>query len=370
MRIVPVLCLPLWCTAAQVSAQVAITHDALTCMSTQEFPVVEAELDPAELRGVRKAHVYFKASRTDAWYFVEMEPGEKATLRAMLPKPLGETRRVDYYVFVLTGTFEPSQTEEYSAHVSESGCGAAPAVAAGSPASLTLHATVANQAPVPPGFQPGGISGLVTTTGNTVAVGSAAAGGGAASGGVSGMTLGLVAGGAAAATGVAVTSGSDEGGDGGAAASPDAGSSPGGDVTQSSPTPSPAPSPTPSPEPSPTPSVPDVSGTWLLSDRLTESCDPSLVGRTSRTAMTIQQSGTALNASRVNPDGSFREDLSGTIDTAGNLSMRGPFTDEGETGESQWNASTTSGDEMSGRYSRFYPAHDCTLRWTFTGTKQ
>ena len=231
MRIVAFLFLPLW-SAAFAPAQVEITHDTLACMSTSEFPVVEAELEPAELRALRKAQVYFKASRTDAWYFVEMEPGEGSQLRALLPRPLAETDRVDYYLFFLSDTFEPSHTEQYSVHVSESGCGAAGG-AATTPGALMLRATVANQPPIPPGFQPAGISGLVTTAGNTVAVGSAAAGGGATSGGISGMTIGLVAGGgAAAAAGVAVSSGSDRERDG-ATASPDVGQEPvGGEADQ------------------------------------------------------------------------------------------------------------------------------------------
>lgn len=369
MRIIGFLLLPLWSIATLASAQVGITHDALTCMSTNEFPMVEAELDPAELGGVRKAHVYFKANRTDAWYFVEMEPGEGSELRAILPRPLAETNRVDYYVFVLSGTFEPWQTEEYSVQVSESGCEGGRASAASGPTSLILRATVANQAPVPPGFQALGISGLVTTSGNTVTVGSIAAGGGATSGGVSGITIGAVAaGGAAAAVGVAVASGGDSGNDSGATTSlPDTGSSSGGGVTTTTTTTSPSPSPTPSPTPAPMPTARDVSGLWILDDRLIESCEPSLLGRTSRTGMTIQQNGTTLTASRQGPN--FTENLSGTIDAAGKLSMRGPFTDEGEPGESNWEASTTSDSQMTGQYTRFYPAHNCTLRWTFSGSK-
>lgn len=371
MRIQGYLFFPLWSTVALASAQVGIRHDALTCMSTNEFPVVEAELPPAEFRAVREAQVYFKANGSDAWYFVDMEPGEGSQLRAMLPRPLAETNRVDYYVFVLSGTFESWQTEEYSVYVTESDCGGVRA-ATGAPASLTLRATVANQTPVPPGFQPTGISGLVTTSGNTVAVGSAAAAGGGASGGVSGMTIGLVAaGGAAAAAGAVVATGGSGENDGGANTSPSA-SSPvlegNGTSTSSSPPPSSTPAPAPSPAPSPEPSLPDVAGTWILNDRLTESCDPALVGRTSTTGMVIRQNGSALTASREGPN--FTENLTGTIDATGNLSMRGPFSDEGETGESQWDATTTSGEEMTGRYSRFYPAHDCTLRWTFTGQKQ
>jgi hypothetical protein len=83
--------------------------------------------------------------------------------------------------------------------------------------------------------------------------------------------------------------------------------------------------------------------------------------------MVIQQDGTALTASRNGPN--FSENLTGTIDQDGNLSLRGSFVDEGEAGESHWEATATSGSEMTGSYSRFYPAHDCTVRWTFTGSK-
>lgn len=84
--------------------------------------------------------------------------------------------------------------------------------------------------------------------------------------------------------------------------------------------------------------------------------------------MVIQQDGTALSATRNGPN--FTEDLTGTIDSAGNISLRGPFVDEGETGESNWEATTTSGSEMSGRYTRFYSERDCTIRWRFTGSKK
>ena len=179
MRIVGFLFLPL-VSAALASAQVEssasplFTHDALTCFSTEHFPVVEAAVDPAELGTLRKAQVYFKASRTGDWYFVEMETGDESRLTAILPKPLAETDRVDYYVFFLTGSFGTSQSEVFSVRVSETGCEAFPGPATAAPPSLTLRATVLNQSPIPPGFQPHGISGLVTTAGNTVSVGSAA----------------------------------------------------------------------------------------------------------------------------------------------------------------------------------------------------
>ena len=367
MRIVRFLFL-LLSSATFVSAQVEngtpplFRHDALSCMSTDDFPVVEAVFDPAELRALRKAQVYFKAGQTDAWYFMEMEPGEESRLHATLPKPLAETDRVDYYLFFLSGTFEPAQSEEFSVHVSETGCGMIRRAVTSSPMSLTLRATVLNQAPIPPGFSPQGISSLVTTAGNTVSAGSAAVGGG---GGISGVTVGAVAGGgAAAAAAVVVSKGSD--GDS-TTTSPDVGQESRSGAAPTSSAPSPDPEPTPNPPPPPAPSLPDVSGTWTMNSTIIGSCRPEMVGETSTTPIEFQQNGTALTASRNGPN--FTENLAGTIDMAGNVAMRGPFSDESDTGESRIEATTTTGSDMSGRYLRIYPAYDCTIRWRFTGSK-
>lgn len=365
MRIARFLFLLLFSAAfasAQVGSDVSpiFEHDTLNCMSTDDFPVVEAVLDPAELVGLRTAQVYFKAGQTDAWYFVEMEPGEESRLHATLPRPLAETERVDYYLFFLSSTFEPSQTAELSVSVSQTGCGGVPRDATTSPVSVMLRATVANQSPIPPGFGPQGISGLVTTAGNTVTVGSAA------SGGLSGATIGAVVGGvAAAATAVVVTKGDGDSD----TASPDPGQEPTGGAAPTSSSPSPEPEPTPSPTPPapPAPSLPDVSGTWTMNYRITGSCDPSLVGRTSTTPMQFQQNGTAVTGTRNGPN--FTENLAGTIDMAGSIAMRGPFSDESDTGEARIEATTTSGSDMSGRYVRFYPEYDCTIRWALNGSK-
>jgi hypothetical protein len=363
MRIAGFLFVPLF-SVSSASAQVemgatpSFEHDALRCMSPGEFPVVEAVFDGAESRSLRKAQVYFKARRTDAWYFVEMEREEETRLRAILPKPLAETDRVHYYLFFLSGSFATWQSEEYSVQVSETGCEAIPAAGTTSPVSLTLRATVANQAPVPPGFQPQGITGLVTTAGNTVAVGSA-------SGGLSGIAVGVVAGGGAAIAGAVAIAGGN-GGDGPPGSS-QAGQPPGGGAAPTSST-GPSPAPTGSPGPSPAPSVPDVSGTWQITDRIVESCIPSLVGQTSNATMVIQQSGSLLTASLSGPD--FSGNLAGTIDASGKLSMAGQFVDDRDAGEVRVEASTTSGTDMTGNYTQFYPQYGCTVRGTFSGSKR
>ena len=83
--------------------------------------------------------------------------------------------------------------------------------------------------------------------------------------------------------------------------------------------------------------------------------------------MEFQQNGTAVTGTRNGPN--FTENLAGTIDMSGNIAMRGPFSDESDTGESRIEATTTTGSDMSGRYVRIYPAHNCTIRWTLNGSK-
>jgi hypothetical protein len=376
MRIAVVLFIPLL-SAASVSGQTwsgaspIFTHDALTCMTTADFPVVEAELEPAELRALRQAQVYFKASSTEAWYFVDMEPGEGSRLRATLPKPLAETDRVDYYLFFLSSSFEPAQSNQFSARVTDAGCGDIRRVVPGSPVSLVLRGTISNQASVPVGFNVEGISSFVTAAGDTVTVGSvAAAGGGAASSGLSGAAIGAIAGGGAAAAAAAVViGGSGTDGDTSAASSNLGSTGPGGNTPASSATGSPpAPTENPTPTPIPTPSIPDVSGTWQITDRIIESCFPGTVGQTSNTTMMIQQNGTQLTVtlSGVN----FSGNMTGTIDAAGTISMRGQFNDEGDVGEVRVEATTTSGSDMTGTYTQFYPDHNCTVRGTFSGSKR
>jgi hypothetical protein len=354
----------LW-TAAAWSAQVEMgappifDHDEVTCMSTLDFPVVEAVVDPVESRVLRKAQVYFKAGNTDAWYFVDMEPAEGTRLRALLPIPLPETDRVDYYVFVLTGSFGTSQTEEISARVSATGCDRSREPVVGSPA-LTLRATVPNQPPIPPGFQPQGIAGLVTTAGDMVAAGAGAGGGG-----LSGATVGaIIGGGAAAAVGTAVAVGGSS--DGGTAPSASGNEEPVGSSTPS-PTSSPPPAPAPAPTPAPPPSVADVSGTWYMRKLIQETCYPPDLGRTSERLMAFQQNGTTLTATFVQTTnvGNFN----GAIDPSGRLTLDGRIIDnEGATSDFHMEGST-NGSDMSGTYRQVYVGGDCVVSGTFSGTK-
>lgn len=374
MRTLGIL-LPLLLCAVSSSAQLtsgsapAFGHDALSCMSTEAFPVVDVTIDSTRASTITEAKVYFRAQPTVDWYFVDMEPYDNSILRAFLPKPLADTTRVDYHVFFLTDGFGTSQSQDYSVHVSTTGCAAVPTTVAAPPTSITLGATVANQSPIPAGFQPQGIGSLVTTAGNSVPVG--AVGGGAASGGLSGTTVGVVVGaaGAGAAGAVVGASGSD---DDAAGASPSPDSEVGVEVvtmpSTPSPTPSPTPTPPPAPTPPPTPSVPDISGRWFTTDVITASCEPSLLGRVSDTQSDIEQDGSRLRLSRNHVD--YSENHSGTIDAAGVITLAGQFVDGGDSGTVTFDATTTNGSDMTGVRVHFYPAYNCTIRARVTGSKR
>ena len=81
----------------------------------------------------------------------------------------------------------------------------------------------------------------------------------------------------------------------------------------------------------------------------------------------IQQDGTRLVLSRSHE--AYSETLTGTIDTAGNILLSGQFVDEGESGTVRIEATTTTGSDIMGTRTHFYPAHNCTIRATFSGSK-
>ena len=94
-----------------------IAHDRLACMSSEEFPFVEARL-----RGnfssddVEHARVYFRA-HADDWHYVSMRAAGPSIYQAALPRPLSATATVHYYVEFTFTALEPAKTEIYTADV-------------------------------------------------------------------------------------------------------------------------------------------------------------------------------------------------------------------------------------------------------------
>lgn len=182
-----------------------IKHENIGCLIAGEFPLVDAEMDPAA--SVARARVYFKGAQGNDWYFVEMGL-ELDKFVGKLPRPKIEASPITYYIQVTTTDFNEAQTPEIPALVVADvrDCPGDKKVAAAGP--------------------PGAVQVFSAATGSAVtAAGFAAAGGLAITAG----TIALIGGAAAVGIGTVIV------------------------VTNPSPTPSPTPTPTPTPTPSPTP---------------------------------------------------------------------------------------------------------------------
>ncbi len=211
--------------AVPIAAQpVQIQHQDVACVVAGQYPEIDACFEPVE--SVARARVYFRATQTTDWYYVEMKP-EQGCFRGVLPRPRSSVGGVDYYVSATDREFAEARTAEYGPAVvdDESDCDGMVAPYVGT-ASVVVGAL--SGAAVPTGFVGGGVLGLGLSTTAVVAIGAGVAGGAA----------------------IAASGGEGE--------SPPA--SPRPPVGQPAPTPTPPPSgppaPTPTPTPGPTPAPP------------------------------------------------------------------------------------------------------------------
>ncbi len=202
-------------TAEPVRSVLVIRHDPLVCVTTELAPLVDAQVEPAPQ--LERGYVYFKAAGTEDFYYTAMK-GPADNLEATLPRPLPQTKAIDYKV----------RARDVAALVSEKGEYAPPVVpgnackAKGLPipqsgANLTIGLTREGQDPAPPGFNRRDIAFVILFGGATVtlaqALGSAAGSASASSPGAagSGSTAAKAGGGGSKgvliAAGVAVAAG-------------------------------------------------------------------------------------------------------------------------------------------------------------------
>jgi hypothetical protein len=179
-----------------------IEHGGVGCIVADKHPKIEVNVTPAE--SVKRARLYFRASGTTAWYFVEMKRGPQL-FEAVLPKPAKSTTSIDYYVDAVDGQFREARSAEFQpAVVAQGSACPSPLPAAGALASASVAVGAAAGAPaLPAGFASAGVA--------------------AAGGGLSAGVIAAVVGGGAAVAGavvVAAKSGGDEdGGSGGGSGS-------------------------------------------------------------------------------------------------------------------------------------------------------
>jgi hypothetical protein len=123
--------------------------------------------------------VYFRASHTLDWYYVEMAP-EASCFRGVLPRPAPSTEHIDYYVSVTDRTFEERRTEEYETSVVGEASRCEGVLASYVSSATVVVGTLAGAA-FPAGFVGGSVLGATAVAG-IVATG-VVAGAGLAEGG-------------------------------------------------------------------------------------------------------------------------------------------------------------------------------------------
>ena len=135
-----------------------IRHDPIGCFVAGQFPLLEAQIEPAG--SVARARAYFKAVGSDNWYYVEMTPAE-AGFVGKLPRPKLEASPITYYLQAATTDFGESRTPEIDAIVvaEAKDCPDDKKVAGiGPPGEVTVFSAATGAAIAPVGFAAGGLA--------------------------------------------------------------------------------------------------------------------------------------------------------------------------------------------------------------------
>ena len=157
-----------------------INHDELPCVVTDFAPTVDAQVAPAPQ--FDKGYVYFKAAGTEDFYYTPMK-GAPDNLEGVLPRPLPETKAIDYKVRARDTETLTKETREYVPPVVPGNtCKTKGMAVPKEGAGLTIGLTREGQNPVPPGFNKNDIAFVILTTGAVVGIAAALKGGTAGSG--------------------------------------------------------------------------------------------------------------------------------------------------------------------------------------------
>ncbi len=259
----------------------AIAHDPLACVNTDYAPKVDAAVAPG--KDFEKGYVYFKAAGTEDYYYAVMK-GVPENLGGVLPRPLPETRSIDYYVRATDVQDLSKKTQDYTPPVVPGNACKVQGVPVGREgAGLTIGLTKEGQNPIPPGFNKKDIAFVILFSGAVVSLAAAmqGAGGAAAGAGKAAAAAGKASagagGGGGVSTGVLVVGGlAVAGGVAAAVASNNKGAS---NTNTPTPTSTPTPTPTATATPTPTPmplAFVEADATWSgLGDVDVQILDPS-----------------------------------------------------------------------------------------------
>jgi len=151
-----------------------IGHDPLGCVTTDLAPIVDAQVGPPPQ--FDRGYVYFRAAGTEDFYFTPMK-GVPQKLEGVLPRPLPETKAIDYKVRARDIASLNAETKEYTPPVVPgNACKNKGMVVGKDGAGLTVGLTREGQNPVPPGFNRRDIAFVILFSGATVAVAQAMTG--------------------------------------------------------------------------------------------------------------------------------------------------------------------------------------------------
>jgi len=145
-------------TPGAPASSTEIVHDPIGCLVAGQFPLIDAQINPAA--SVARARAYFKAAGSEDWYYVEMTPAE-AGFVGKLPRPKVEASPITYYVQATTTEFGENKTAEIEAIVvaEAKDCPSDKKVAAiGPPGEVTVFSAATGSAIAPVGFAAGGLA--------------------------------------------------------------------------------------------------------------------------------------------------------------------------------------------------------------------
>ena len=100
--------------AGSAAQNVAIQHDAVSCVVAGEFPQFEVDLEPSA--SVARSRLHFRPRGGERWYSVPLEP-EGDSFTAVISKSKPTLEAIDYYVSVTASDLTTNRTEDFSARV-------------------------------------------------------------------------------------------------------------------------------------------------------------------------------------------------------------------------------------------------------------
>jgi hypothetical protein len=146
-------------SGAAFGQSLAIDHKDVGCLVAGQYPRLDACFTPVD--ALARARVYFRATGTPNWYYVDMKP-EAPCHSGYLPRPKKSTGKIDYYVEAVDKSFVQSRTPEFSPEIVGNATECKKKAAPGVPNANVIVGAAPGAPIVPFGFAGAGIgTGLI-----------------------------------------------------------------------------------------------------------------------------------------------------------------------------------------------------------------